>query len=37
MPRVQVKNVNATAHPREFALLHQLGGSDAIESEVCSS
>jgi aminoglycoside phosphotransferase (APT) family kinase protein len=36
MPRVQVKNANAKAHPREFALLHQLGGSDAVEAEVCS-
>uniref|UniRef100_A0A383WI80 Enoyl reductase (ER) domain-containing protein n=1 Tax=Tetradesmus obliquus TaxID=3088 RepID=A0A383WI80_TETOB len=33
MPRVQVKNADAKAFPREFALLHQLGGSDAIESE----
>ncbi|WIA14603.1 hypothetical protein OEZ85_003113 [Tetradesmus obliquus] len=33
MPRVQVKNADAKAFPREFALLHQLGGSDSIESE----
>lgn len=32
---MQVKNADAKAFPREFALLHQLGGSDSIESEVC--
>lgn len=38
MPRIAVKNVSAEAgraHPREFSLLYQLGGPDALDSEVC--